>query len=224
MAKTVKHINLNAFWGEKDHLKEAQKKSFSAMVFESLVEREPNESELKLFDLILNLSIDHGEETPSAIPLIEAAKTGKTISESLAAGILQINDRHGGAVEPAMKFFYKVENETLTDAQLKDLVADYLTNKKIIGGFGHRIYKDSDPRTELIFKTLKENNLGEEFIQIAQRVQNEIAAQKGVKLPINIDGAIAVVLCTFGWEAKLGNAVFIIARTPGLIAHFLNNS
>jgi len=47
--------------------------------------------------------------------------------------------------------------------------------------------------------------------------------QKGQKLPLNIDGAIAVALCSFGWDPKLGKAVFIIARTPGLCGQFLNN-
>jgi citrate synthase len=103
-------------------------------------------------------------------------------------------------------------------------VADYLENKKIIGGFGHRIYKDIDPRAQLILKVLGETGRGEEFIQIATDIETEIQSHKGVKLPLNIDGAIAVVLCSFDWSPKLAKAVFIIARTPGLCGQFLNNT
>jgi len=52
----------------------------------------------------------------------------------------------------------------------------------------------------------------------------ELEAQKGKKLPLNIDGAIAVALCSFGWDSKLGKAVFLIARTPGLCGQYLTNS
>ena len=42
-------------------------------------------------------------------------------------------------------------------------------------------------------------------------------------LQMFIDGAIACLLCTFGWESRLGNAVFVIARVPGLCGHILNH-
>jgi citrate synthase len=221
MAKTVRHQELTAYWGKKDHLEESSKKTFSEMVFETLSEREPTAQELKLFDLILNLSIDHGEDTPSAIPLIEAAKGGKSMAESLSQGLLQINEHHGGAIEGAMTNLYRVQKSEMT---AQSLVAEYRNNDKKLPGFGHRIYKESDPRTELIFNSLRENGLGEEFIELEAALQSELASQNGKNLPINIDGAIAVVLCTFSWEPKLGNAVFITARVPGLLAHFLNKS
>ena len=67
------------------------------------------------------------------------------------------------------------------------------------------------------------NKFSDEFIKIAQDLENELEEQKGSKLPLNIDGSIAVVLCTFGWPSKLGKAVFIIARTPGLCGQYLNS-
>src|SRR3990167_7823367 len=98
MAKTVTHNESGiASWGDEDHLQAAKSRSFASMVFETLSGKSPTDSELKIFELVLNLSIDHGPETPSAIKVIEAAKEGKSISESLSAGILEINDTHGGA-------------------------------------------------------------------------------------------------------------------------------
>jgi len=41
---------------------------------------------------------------------------------------------------------------------------------------------------------------------------------KGRKIPINIDGLIAVLLCDFGFDALLGKGIFIIGRVPGLVA------
>lgn len=236
MATTITHKDENdetspAMFGDEEHLEISQVKLFPELIFEILAEKAPTSQEMGLFNLILNLSIDHGPNTPSAIETIKAAKEGKTISEALAAGILQINDRHGGAIEPGMEFFYLCAAKAssaykvkATGNGLQATVDEYIDQKKIIGGFGHRIYEESDPRAELILKNLTESGLGTEFIEIAKKVGAAIEAKKGKRLVLNIDGAIAVVLCTFGWEPKLGKAVFLIARTPGLIGQYLNNS
>lgn len=231
MAKTVKHSKNNeSLFGKEKLLEKAQGTSFAALIFEVLSEKAPNSEELKIFELILNLSIDHGEETPSAVETIKAAKMGKTISEGLAAGVLQINDKHGGAIEPAMEFLYAIVKEKKS---LTEMVKKYLGEGKTIGGFGHRVYKQSlpssdgkeaDPRAQLILEKLQEYGLGEEFIKIAKQIRQEIFNHSGKALTINIDGAIAVALCGFGWDSKLGKAVFLIARTPGLCAHYINNS
>ncbi|EKD90836.1 MAG: Citryl-CoA lyase [uncultured bacterium] len=219
MAKTVKHKELKSYFGDKDHLLVSQKSSFAQLIFEMLSEKTPSENELKIFELILNLSIDHGAETPSAVATIQASLDGKNISESVAAGILQINSSHGGAIEPCMEILYSINNEQLP---INNLVDEYLKDDKRMPGLGHRIYKDEDPRTKLIFEKMSEFNMDNKFINIARDLEKEMEAQKGKKLPLNIDAAIAVVLCTLGWDPKLSNAVFIIARTPGLCAQYLN--
>jgi citryl-CoA lyase len=221
MAKTIKHNESTgeAYWGDKNHLVEAQTRSFASMVYELLSEKVPTEAELKIFELILNLSIDHGPDTPSAVKVIEEAKKGETISEAVSEGIEEINDVHGGAQEKLMEVLYQVNSGQLT---VGSLITEYLKEGKRLAGFGHRIYKTEDPRAQLILNTLKGNGFSSEFIQIATELEKELANQKGNKLPLNIDGAIAVVLCTLGWDPKLGKAVFIIARTPGLCGQFLN--
>lgn len=220
MTKTVVHKDLKSFFGSDDLLEVSQERSFSQMIFELLTEKEPSEDELKIFELILNLSIDHGPDTPSAKEVIESAKKGESISEAVAAGVGQINDTHGGAIEPAMKILYQVKKK---DISIEGLVKQYLSQDKKIPGFGHRIYKETDPRADLIFEKLKQTGIGGDYLMIIVELQNEIANKMGKRLPINIDGAIAVALCGLGWDAKLGKAVFIVARTPGLVGQYLNN-
>ncbi len=186
-----------------------------------LLERAPSSEEIKLLNLFLNLCVDHGPNSPSAQATIKAAKDKKPIGEAVGLGITQIDDKHGGAIEPAMEFLYAIVKEKKS---LTEIVQKYLNTGKIIGGFGHRVYKTSDPRADLILKKLTEYGVGGDYMTVMVEVQNEIEKQKGVRLPINIDGAIAVALCGFDWDPKLGKAVFIIARTPGLCAHYLNNS
>lgn len=219
MARTIIHTDLKAHFGDRDHLEVSQTKSFSELIFEMLSEKEPTNDEAKLFELILNLSIDHGPETPSAKRTIESSKNKKDLVISVSEGLLEIGDIHGGAAAPLMEILYKIQNSEL---KIQDLVEEYWKGDKRIPGFGHRIYKEGDPRAELIFEELKKRGIGGDFLMIIVELQNEIETQSGKRLPINIDGAIAVALCGLGWKPILGKAVFLIARTPGLVAHSLN--
>ena len=53
------------------------------------------------------------------------------------------------------------------------------------------------------------------------RFIKELEKRLGKKLPLNVDGAIGVVLCELGVDPALGNAFFIISRVPGLVAHIV---
>jgi citrate synthase len=50
-------------------------------------------------------------------------------------------------------------------------------------------------------------------------VEKVLGEQMGKVLPINVDGAIAALLCDLGIPPEIGNAFFIISRVPGLVAH-----
>lgn len=224
MPITVTHIDDDetkpALFGEKDLLETAENISFTEMVFEMLTERKPSEAEVKLLNLILNLSADHGPNAPSAVATIEAANNGKTMGESVGYGMAQIGDRHGGAGGPLMEILYRAEK----GEAIKDIVAEKLSEGKRIPGMGHRVYKDLDPRARLIMKTAIDNGVGEEYVKMVNQVRDELEAQSGKSLPVNIDGAIAAVFCGMGLKPEHGIAIFIVARAPGLCAHFINNS
>lgn len=220
MALTVSHQDQQSFFGEQDHLELSTQVSFAEMIFRLLSERIPTTEELKIFELILNLSIDHGPDAPSAETTIAGTKSGLTISEAVAAGVQEINDTHGGAGEGAMKIFYQILQDNMS---ISEFVKISLDQKIKIPGFGHRLYTDTDPRADLILRELKTLPGSDYFIKIAKELQSELNTQSGKKLPLNIDGAIAAAFCVFGWQPITAKAVFIIARTPGLVAHFLNN-
>ncbi len=219
MTKTVSHINDLPYFGDDNLLEISQQKSFSSMIFELLSGKKPTDTQNKLFELILNISIDHGTDTPSAVATINSAKAGSSISESVASGITQINDIHGGAIEPAMELLYKIQKENL---DIHNFIKDYISDGKRVPGFGHRIY-EIDPRTQLIFKVARSLEIQSTYLDMAESIAKELNNIKGKPIPINIDGAIAVILCTFGWKSTLGKAVFISARVPGLCAQYINS-
>ncbi|MDP2669406.1 MAG: citryl-CoA lyase [bacterium] len=224
MAKTIHHKDNKAFFGDMEHLQASRELSYPAMLFELFSERKPNEAELKIFELILNLTIDHGPDSPSAKAVIASGKAGKTISEAVAAGVLEINDAHGGAGEGCMEILYRIKKDAKSASRrTADIVSDYLSAKKKLPGYGHRIY-EVDPRAELIFKTMESLGISTEYILIAKNIEKELKKQSGKNLPVNVDGAIAAALCAFGWAPRLAKALFITSRVPGLCGQFINNT
>lgn len=226
MATTITHKDKNdetspAMFGGHQLLEYASHVNFSEFVFESLTGKAPSRSEIKIFDLILNLCFDHGPNSPSASATTAAAKTGKGMGEAVGEGVAQIGDSHGGAGEPLMRILYDLH---AGKTNVVEVVEHYKKEGKRMPGFGHRVYKDIDPRAELILQSAQESDVGRDFIDALTVLHLELNTKLGKSLPINIDGAIAAVLCGLRVEPAVGRAVFIIARSAGLCAHFLQTS
>ncbi len=197
---------------------------FAEAVFLLLAGRKPSRGEARLFDAILTSCIDHGTGTASALSSRFVASTGNPLNASVAAGVLALGEYHGGAIEAAMRQFLKVQERLDADkrdlaAVVKDFVAESLEQRVRLMGFGHKVYKDADPRVTQLFRIAEEAGVSSPFFLIARRVEEELAAQKGKKLVLNIDGFIAAALLAMSFPPEVGKGVFIIARTPGLVAH-----
>ena len=220
MARTVTHTeDHEAMFGKTPLRDAAASRSFVSLAFEVLAERKPSDAECKIFELILNLTIDHGPDTPSVKATLARAEAGDLMGAAVGAGITEINGSHGGAQDALMEILLKIHSgETTPEA----VVAEYKAQGKRIPGYGHRIYT-VDPRAIQIFDALRTHSMGENYRASVEAMQQEIKLQLGKDLPINVDGAIAVALLLFGWPPSLGSAIFIIARTVGLCGHYSNN-
>lgn len=98
-----------------------------------------------------------------------------------------------------------------------------------IPGFGHRVHT-KDPRTARLFELAHAAGLGlprktqdasreTPFHIAAARAVEHAFAAIGKPLPINVDGAIGAILADLGLDPRVFNGIFMIARTPGLVAH-----
>lgn len=196
---------------DKELLDLVKEKSFSEIVFFAWTKRLPNENETKMFNVMLGLSLDHGSEPPSTKAAIREWSESQDLSKSLSAGILQINDKHGGAIAPLVGLLK-------SDDDPERIVKNHIDNDKRVPGFGHRIYKDEDPRAKLLIDTAKELGISGTFVEKALAIEVELEKQKGKRLIINIDGALAAIACEMGFDQKLVNGIFIMPRVGGMIA------
>lgn len=198
--------------GEK--LSELMGGSFSNAIFLILKGDRPNDKESKLFETCLISIIDHGMGTASAMASRFVASTGNSVNSAIGTGILALGDKHGGAIEKAMQQLVIVQD-------VAGFVQENLASKSTIYGFGHKIYKDEDPRAKQILSLCAELDYKSKYIDLVQEIEKEIEKQKGKKIVLNIDGLIAAILLEMGFASNVGKAFFVIGRTPGLAAQVI---
>jgi citrate synthase len=196
--------------------------SFGQALYLLLKGELPSERKGKIIDALLISSIDHGPKAPSCNAAMLAASTGAPINAALSAGILSVNQFHGGAVENCMLAILDVQKKmtekglTLNEAA-KELIAEFKSRKERLSGLGHRVHTD-DPRTKRIFSLAHEYGLAGTHMEILKALEEGLR-NEGKGLPINVDGAIAAILCELEIEPYLANAFFILSRLPGMLAH-----
>src|SRR5213594_3994906 len=198
--------------------------SVGAAVYLVLQGELPPPAVARLMDAILVSSIDHGATPPSALAARTVASTGASLRASVAAGIMSVNRHHGGAIEDCARQFKAIaaratrESISMDEAATRTLAAMRETGERM-PGFGHR-YHTKDPRTARLFELAREAGVDGTHMHAARAVETAFATAKKA-LPINVDGAIGAILAELGMNPVAFNGVFMIARTPGLVAHVI---
>jgi citryl-CoA lyase len=187
-------------------------KTFTEAIWLELKGELPTEKERAMLDGILISIIDNGMGPPSVTNARNSASAGNPMQAAVAAGVLGVGESHGGAIEECARLLQM------------GLAADKLVDKVIssgdrIPGFGHKVYKDEDPRATQIFNKAKELGFFGEHCELAKAVEAKLEELKGKRIVINVDGAIAAVISDMGFDYRLGKGFFIIGRVVGLVAH-----
>ncbi len=197
--------------------------SFAQAIYLVLKGEFPTPEVGKLVDAIFVSSVDHGASPPSVLAARTVASTGAELNSAVASGVSAISRYHGGAIEEGMKLFQEIakrieEKEAPEEEVVSAVLKEMKQEGKRASGFGHRIHTQ-DPRTQKLFSLAEELGLSGKYVRIARAVEQGLKELMGKSLPINVDGAIAALLCELDIPPEIGNAFFIIARVPGLVAH-----
>jgi citrate synthase len=198
---------------------------FAEAVYLLLMGELPTPSIGRMLNAVLVSSIDHGVTPPSTLAARNVATTGAPLKDCVAAGILAFGPHHGGDIESCMRFLdggltLMRGGETLKQAA-DAIVTECVAQKVEPPGFGHPFHA-RDPRAARLFQMALELELEGEHVRLiraTERVVEAHASHFGRPLPVNVDGAIAAISADLGFAYELGNAIFLISRLPGLIAH-----
>jgi citrate synthase len=160
----------------------------------------------------LILMADH-ELATSTVAVRVAASTRADLYDALLAGLATLaGPLHGAASEGAYELLVRVERDGVSRA-----LNDILSRHDNLPGFGHKVYKEGDPRFDALWE-LARPLLSEErcglFVEILER-----AAADGVPLP-NCDLALAALSWGTGMPPDAGRTIFTVARIAGWTAHY----
>ncbi|MBF0171352.1 MAG: ATP citrate lyase [Nitrospinae bacterium] len=179
----------------------------------------PTDAEAEVIKRIIMLAADHGPAVSGAFATILAAAAGIGLSQSVAAGLIMIGPRFGGAVTDAGKYFrYGLMNYP---NDIPGFLADMKQNVGPVPGIGHRVksLKNPDKRVTVLKDTVKELGLRTPTLDYALAVE-AVTTTKKDNLILNVDGCMACVLVDLGFPAENLNGFFVLARTIGMIGHW----
>ncbi|MFZ3109401.1 MAG: citryl-CoA lyase [Rectinemataceae bacterium] len=204
--------------------------SFAEVLYLVLRGELPDRKTARMIDAILVSAVDHGLNAPSIHIARASASCGVPLATAVAAGIASIGTNHGGAGEACARFLQEAivshpvgtseeRSDSLLESIAEKLVANALESGRNLPGYGHRVYKEIDPRSAALFELAKELGLHGDHSRLALHVAEAIYSRKGKRLALNVDGAQAAVLSDLGFPWKQVQTLFIVGRSLGLCAH-----
>ena len=180
----------------------------------------------KAMDLIMMLHADH-EQNASTSTVRLAGSTGANPFACIAAGIASLwGPSHGGANEAVLKMLTDIGHVRNIPEFLED-VKDRNNHAKLMG-FGHRVYKNYDPRAKIMQKACHEvlselNIRNEPLLDLAMELEQIALHDKYFierKLYPNVDFYSGIILKAMGIPVSMFTVLFAVARTVGWIAQW----
>jgi citrate synthase len=187
----------------------------------------PTPSQARLLEAALVASVDHGPHAPSIAIARMASTCGISLNNAMASAINVLGDTHGGAGQDCMVLYELVRSKLdagirLSDAADSALAETIAAKGKIIAGFGHRFHP-VDPRAapllSLVEAAAGQGIVGGGYVAIGREVEAAIQRRTQKPIPMNIDGATAVIFCELGFAPPMGRGLFILSRSVGILAH-----
>jgi len=187
----------------------------------------PGRAQAQLLEAALMAAVDHGPQAPSIAIARMAATCGVGLNSAMASALNVLGDVHGGAGEQAVALYLDISARRAAGAAMAEAVRDGVAafvaaNGKVIPGFGHRFHP-VDPRTApllaLVDEAAGQGVVGGRFAAIGRAVEAHLAATRGRPIPMNIDGATAVIYAELGFAAPLARGLFCLSRSVGILAH-----
>jgi ATP citrate (pro-S)-lyase len=186
----------------------------------------------KFIEMSIMVTADHGPAVSGAHNAIVAARAGKDLVSSVASGILTIGPRFGGAIDGAAQMFSDAYDRGLTPTHF---VEEMKKKGENIQGIGHLIKSVNNPdkRVTIVKAYAKKHFKTTPLLNYALEVEKVTTAKKD-NLILNVDGCIGICFVDMlrnempKTEAdeyvKIGalNGLFVLGRTIGLTAHFLD--
>jgi len=183
----------------------------------------PNPVLTRAMDRIFTLHADH-EQNASTSTVRLAGSSGANPFACIAAGIASLwGPKHGGANEEALNMLKEIG----TVDRIPEFVQGVKDRRYLLMGFGHRVYKNYDPRAKVMQTTchevLKEVGSNDPLLAVAMELEKIALSDEFFierKLYPNVDFYSGITLRALGFPAEMFTVLFALARTVGWIAQW----
>ena len=181
---------------------------------------------VKTMNLLLILHADHEQNcSTSTVRLVGSAKAN--LFASISAGICALwGPLHGGANQEVIEMLEMIRSDGGDASKYVELAKHKDSNFRLMG-FGHRVYKNFDPRAKIIKsaadKVLAKLGIRDPLLEIAKRLE-EAALKDSYfierKLYPNVDFYSGIIYRALGFPTNMFTVLFALGRLPGWIAHW----
>jgi citrate synthase len=181
----------------------------------------------KAMDLLLILHADHEQNcSTSAVRLVGSSMVN--LFAAISAGINALwGPRHGGANQAVIEMLETIRDEGITTREFVEKAKSHDDTSRL-NGFGHRVYKNFDPRMKIIkkacFDVLDKLGVHSKLLEIAVELE-QIALKDDYfverKLYPNVDYYSGVIYTAIGTPKNLFTAMFAVGRLPGWIGQWI---
>jgi citrate synthase len=181
---------------------------------------------IQALDSIFLLHADH-EQNCSTSTVRMVASSRANLYASVAAGVCALwGPLHGGANQAVIEMLEEIHKSGDDGSKFIEAAKDKTSGKRLMG-FGHRVYKNYDPRAKIIKQRcdqlLERLEVSDPLLDIAKKLE-EAALQDPYfierKLYPNVDFYSGIIMRAIGIPVEMFTVIFAIGRTPGWIAHY----
>lgn len=198
--------------------------TFPEMIWLMVRGDRPTSAQAKLFEAALVAAVDHGPQAPSIAAARMAVTCGLPLNNAMASAVNMLGDVHGGAGEQSVELYHHIAATDDWPASLPAALNVWMSERgKMVPGFGHRFHTPVDPRAprllQLVDDAVEAGTVTGAFADIARGIETELSTRKGRPIPMNIDGATAVIFAELGFAPPLARGLFCLSRSVGILAH-----
>ncbi|GIE88591.1 citryl-CoA lyase [Actinoplanes regularis] len=198
---------------------------FGAVIWLMLRGSRPTGAQARLLEAALVAGVDHGPHAPSIAVARITATCGVGINNAMASAINTLGDSHGGAGQECVELLEEIvaRSTVPVETAAAEVVAQWRARGvRYLPGFGHRFHTRDprrDPLLALVDEAAAAGTVSGVFARAARAVETVLNRGRTTPVPMNVDGATAVVYAELGFPAPLARGLFVLSRSVGVLAH-----